>query len=507
MQFINTHIKVGTVSLSELYRNKLNIPDFQRPYEWNERLVNKLFNDLENHFFRKGVLQEEFVEFYLGSILLYEKEGSLQVIDGQQRLTTFLILDYIIRDDNSWLKNGSSFKFYNSSSVNNVKLIQKYIKQVCNEFKFTKLNYESIINKIILNVVIADNEDRAFQFFDSLNSKGKKLDTINILKSYHLRELEGLEELQLQMASSFDFINSKIESDNFKNNRIYTLNHFVSLLWVRIFRWTRRNFNPILKEDLEDFFQENAVDYQENKNSLKLYPGVRNLRNSTLTLNSGKITFASQYEINTNKSNIIDFNPLQPIQKGLGFFLSIETIEVYFDELFIHPKLPLLEKINSLVKNSFNDYFIHLYYICVLSYYVKFENERLEEFAFEIEQILGNKYISLKGVRENSPIVILRDEINILQEIYLNLEPEMLLNEIRRYKSEIRIRSIKTVQKDDNNLLNIIGYNLNINYPLHTSRPQYIRNAMNTYFIDDTNLSSFTKLNYINLNIVDYGRN
>ncbi|WP_313375265.1 DUF262 domain-containing protein [Chishuiella sp.] len=507
MEFDNTSLKVGTISLSDLYSNNLNIPDFQRPYEWNERLVYKLFVDLDNHFHKNDVEQNEMIEFYLGSILLYEKDSSLQVIDGQQRLTTFLILDFILRKETSWLKNGSSFTFYNSNSIKNVKSIQKYIQKIINEFRFTKTYYQSIINHITLNVVIAENEERAFQFFDSLNSKGKKLDTINILKSYHLRELEGEQELQLKLASSFDLINSKIESQGFKKNKIQTLNHFVTLLWVRIFRWTKGNFSAISKDDLEDYFQDNAVNYQLGKNKLKLFPGIRNTRNTTLTLGSGKVTYASEYNFDTSKETYIDFNPLQPVQKGLGFFLSIETLEAYFDKLFINTEFTLLKKINTLVKQSFNDYFIHLYYICILSFYIKFENEKLEEFAFEIEQILGNKFLTLKGVRENSPIVLLRDELNVLQEIYLNIEAEMLLSVIRKFKSKIKINTIKAITKDDKQQLNILANNININYPIHTTRPSYIIRALKTYHNNADDCTVYTQLNFINIKTDNDERN
>src|SRR5690606_562028 len=137
----------------------------------------------------------------------------------------------------------------------------------------------------------------------------------------------------------------------------------------------------------------------------------------------------------------------------------------------------------------------------------KFENEKIEEFAFEMEQILGNKFLCLQGVRENSPVVILRDEINILQEIYLNVEPEMLLAEIRKYKSKIKVQTIKTLSKDDKQQLNIIANHININYPIHTSRPTYISRALKAYQSVSNDLSLFTQLNFINIKIDNDTRN
>ncbi|QFG53408.1 DUF262 domain-containing protein [Chryseobacterium sp.] len=70
-----SQINVGTITLSDLFKNKLSIPDFQRPYEWSERLVLKLFKDIDDHFFSDTIATKDVSDFYLGSILLNKKEG------------------------------------------------------------------------------------------------------------------------------------------------------------------------------------------------------------------------------------------------------------------------------------------------------------------------------------------------------------------------------------------------------------------------------------------------
>lgn len=496
-------IEVGTITLTDLFTNKLNIPDFQRPYEWNERLVFKLFRDIEAHFYKNESFHQG-NSFYLGSILLFEENDVFHVVDGQQRLTTFLILDYILRRDKSLLKNGSSFTFYNSSSIKNIKTIRDYITKNINELKFTKSNYQKIIDEITLNVVIASDEDRAAQFFDSLNSKGKKLETINILKSYHLRALEGEKELQLQLSSNFDLINAKIESQSFKKNHIYSLNQFVTILWVRIFNWTKGNFNDIDKSDLEEYFQDNAISYSTlGKRHLKLYPGIRNMRSHEAIVQDKTIIYRSEYTSELDGSMYCEFNPLLPIQKGLGFFLSMNTLETYFNNLFVIPNLELLLKINKLAKESFNDYFLHLYYMSILSYYIKFGQEKIEDFAIEIEQILGNKLITLQSVKENSPIVILRDEFNLLQAIYLNIDVNMLLAEMRKYKASIKVRKLSISTNDGKNQIDVSSSKGNVSYPIHTSRPQYIKRALATYGFDDEDLAKYIQLSK---NLINYER-
>ena len=77
-------------SIGKLFRSyEFEIPEFQRPYSWGEDECDQLWNDLKEFF------DSEEEKYFLGSIVVYPKqdnENILCVIDGQQRLTTLLIL-------------------------------------------------------------------------------------------------------------------------------------------------------------------------------------------------------------------------------------------------------------------------------------------------------------------------------------------------------------------------------------------------------------------------------
>lgn len=490
---LQNQLSIGTISISNLFTNKLAIPDFQRPYEWTEYLVGKLFEDIDNHFLKLN----NKTDFYLGSILLHHTKGDVyNIIDGQQRLTTFLILDSILRGKNSWLNSGLKFEFHSNISVKNIIIIRNYVEQIHSQFKFTQsYNYNQIIEKIILNIVITKDENTAFQFFDSLNSKGKKLDTINILKSFHLREFKSEEQLQKNVAKSFDRLNAKIEGRGFKNNRIYSFDHFVNLLWLTHYKWTKGNFNLNNKKDIESYFKINAKSNKSPRH-LHLYPSVRNMKNNEVEVNDDIHFFDSNIQ-NNNKDVIVDFNPLQPVQRGLGFFYSLDQIDKYFNILFVDCEIPMLHKINQLVKATHNDYFLHLYYICVLGYYIKFDTNQIDEFAFEVEQILGNKFVKLQSVKRQSPIVLLRDEINIVQLIYLNIDHLILIDELKKFKLKNRVLKIKKGKKQD-----VVTYSIdNLEYPSHTSRPSYIRLALNIYHEvnNEEAIESFSQINWNNI--------
>ena len=94
-------IKTRAVSLADVddkdrifqVGNRYHIPIYQRPYSWNEDQLRKLMEDL-----RQGLKNDD--PIFMGTIQLSQpiniaKDGSLKsydVIDGQQRLTTFMIL-------------------------------------------------------------------------------------------------------------------------------------------------------------------------------------------------------------------------------------------------------------------------------------------------------------------------------------------------------------------------------------------------------------------------------
>lgn len=76
-----------------------NIPEYQRGYKWTAENVKQLLNDLKNF----GIHRQTAEEFYCLQNITVAK-GSLDgkpcmnVIDGQQRLTTlYIIISYIQR--------------------------------------------------------------------------------------------------------------------------------------------------------------------------------------------------------------------------------------------------------------------------------------------------------------------------------------------------------------------------------------------------------------------------
>lgn len=71
------------------------IPDYQRPYAWNEEQCQTLWDDIFLFSFPDNDYEafDDNDEYFLGSIVTYKNEnGKSEVIDGQQRLTTLLLI-------------------------------------------------------------------------------------------------------------------------------------------------------------------------------------------------------------------------------------------------------------------------------------------------------------------------------------------------------------------------------------------------------------------------------
>jgi len=74
----------------------INIPAYQRPYRWDEEHIKKLFRDYDDN--RKGGSSGESKnDYFIGSsVIVNEKEKQFfDVVDGQQRLTTIYLINYV----------------------------------------------------------------------------------------------------------------------------------------------------------------------------------------------------------------------------------------------------------------------------------------------------------------------------------------------------------------------------------------------------------------------------
>ena len=161
---------------------RLHIPNYQRPYAWEEKQVETLLNDL------KDVIESDKKSYLLGSLILHkEKQGQkyLNIVDGQQRLVTLALICKALDGGSNFLMRK---KFPHSESQKNLKNNFDYIKKWFERNQKEVEKFKKLLDskRIEFVCIVTPNLDDAFIFFDSANSKGKALETYDLVKAYHL---------------------------------------------------------------------------------------------------------------------------------------------------------------------------------------------------------------------------------------------------------------------------------------------------------------------------------
>lgn len=89
--------ETGVIPLRNLIKKKFRIPMYQRNYKWNKEVAKKLVEDIIDSYNRK-------IDKSLGLITLFKNNNNndtiYDVIDGQQRFTTLVILLNILSCNN-----------------------------------------------------------------------------------------------------------------------------------------------------------------------------------------------------------------------------------------------------------------------------------------------------------------------------------------------------------------------------------------------------------------------
>jgi uncharacterized protein with ParB-like and HNH nuclease domain len=215
---------------------KYIVPIYQRPYEWSEEQVWRFISDLFISFWGITGLSSPEQIFY-GTMQL-SKENSRkeqEVIDGQQRLSTLLLLFFVLKKifpkeqemngiDFLWLSTrvnsgkqqeylekifSSEFKFSKKGKNKyqiNATLIKEYIED---QIKDKEFDPASFIMHLLTNVYFAVIETNAglsktLQIFNSINTTGLDLNGADVFK---IRMYEYLRDITHQDESAFEKIN------------------------------------------------------------------------------------------------------------------------------------------------------------------------------------------------------------------------------------------------------------------------------------------------------------
>ncbi|PUD34025.1 DUF262 domain-containing HNH endonuclease family protein [Helicobacter pylori] len=240
------------------------IPSYQRGYAWQERQLKDFWNDLE-HVSKLG---DKF--HYMHSLTLRELENdfensAFEIIDGQQRLATSLILLGLLakitqnKDPKYSLINLEpilSYKYYGLNEAFRAITEEEkdleafktsfYAKNLIYAYTFFKEKisdtpvgtlekmFDALIKKMLFSVVrLNDNRIDPFSSFETINNRGKDLSTLELFKNrlhfvaHKICDGKKLEKLQNEINDTYTRIYYDLR--HFKDDHLEGfLKHFVA---------------------------------------------------------------------------------------------------------------------------------------------------------------------------------------------------------------------------------------------------------------------------------------
>lgn len=177
-----------------LSHKRLRIPHFQRPYKWTAKNVIQLIDDVTRF---QGTNP-----YRIGTIVIYQDgKGNYQIVDGQQRSISFVLITKAIQNKSFHTLTSDTLKqtiqslnafqptFKNEVSIKNIQDNYREIERKIDRVNEAFIDY--FYNKCEVTFIVIDDVSEAFQFFDSQNARGKDLEPHDLLKAYHLREINN----------------------------------------------------------------------------------------------------------------------------------------------------------------------------------------------------------------------------------------------------------------------------------------------------------------------------
>ncbi|MBN8798765.1 MAG: DUF262 domain-containing protein, partial [Stenotrophomonas nitritireducens] len=224
-------------TVSEVLKGKrYGIDYYQREYRWQRKQVKELVDDLTDQFLQwyrlgqpRGAV-EKYGNYFLGSIILSERDGHRYIVDGQQRLTTVTLLllllhrrqgerkDRVVLEDLIYSERFGEKAFnlavedrraimsalFNgevpdtseaSESVQTIVAryqdLDELLQEQVEEIDEAALPYfcDWLTEKVYLIEISAASDEDAYTIFETMNDRGLSLTPLDMLKGYLLANI------------------------------------------------------------------------------------------------------------------------------------------------------------------------------------------------------------------------------------------------------------------------------------------------------------------------------
>ncbi|WQY00968.1 DUF262 domain-containing protein [Helicobacter pylori] len=313
-------IESNDLNLRGILKDELyyQIPIYQRPYQWTEENCEKLLDDL---FFNYEDDRES--DYFCGSLVLIlisedsKKARTYDIVDGQQRLSTFILLAKVLaalyserltEESKDYLQESLITKYgkkdrlnFNAMGFNSKKDFQyaltsfndvpisnnknNYLKNaICLKNYLRKKEIEDINDfiewlylKVVFITIICPDADKALRIFNVLNARGLALNATDIFKVELLKKLANKKD-QEEFVSRWSALHQKCSGNESKFPKRKE-NKRKKNATETLFSWYLTYLNPVtsgksMEERLADQFE------RLNKPPLEYFKGVEDFYNA-----------------------------------------------------------------------------------------------------------------------------------------------------------------------------------------------------------------------------------
>ncbi|MEZ5337314.1 MAG: DUF262 domain-containing HNH endonuclease family protein [bacterium] len=306
MKIDTSDVNVRTLLMSAFYI----IPRFQRPYSWDNEEVAAFWND---------AFESTDPDYFIGAFVVYGKSPYSKIVDGQQRLTTIIMILCILRekykqlgfqnnadgiqaiversnvenDQEFVLQPESSYPFFQhrildansnyiaKASVSEEKQLESAYSQLnlCIESALDsvktpqarKRRLDNIRDKLFdlkLVEIKLDTEEDAYIIFETLNARGKNLSLGDMLKAHVLgaakpknRQLDRPKDLWTETT---EIIRDSVGDDAFDNFLLhYWLSKYEYTSHKKLFPLYKKMIKPSTAITFLEELQQYAEIYKE----------------------------------------------------------------------------------------------------------------------------------------------------------------------------------------------------------------------------------------------------
>ena len=411
-----------------IVEQKFSIPLYQRLFAWTSKEVKNLLSDLKEHFesdqFKKD---PEKNPYYLGMLTTINRDGFIDLIDGQQRFTVMILIAIAFMDITEWkkfLNNGERLKLVARTED------ELYLKCLARgeDCKYVNIHMENAL------LCIKDFVEKSFE-----NDEQRKEYAINIynyltffiseLPQHYLKEATSLNKYFEVMNSTgkgleqHEILKVKLLKDQTDSDKLVKIWNSVSQMEIPVIRRTdnlsdeeyadkyrkaimncrNMNFDGALQD-----IQDSINDSQEGANTIDVLPVKKRER-------------SNKQEARDSQESIISFPEF--LLLTLGLTKNIDGRDSFYQ------KDKLIERFEQNLISDVREFYHNLiYFRLLLDYYVvrrdisngqsRFTINFREQESQEREEKIS-KYESRERLRQYLSM------LTVSSEFYIWLKPYM----------------------------------------------------------------------------------